>query len=105
MAAFLSNKSRVKGTRSFRGLGILNVTSSGDLSTIENKGGSITLISTVAGIVLQSPMTSVLRIVNQKIPGADIFENIKKLSKIKIPFLIFHGTDDTTIPITHSRVN
>lgn len=100
MAAYLANKARSKGSRNFLGLH----TSSMENLSFDAKGGSVTLYSTVAGIVLQSPMTSVLGIINQQVPVSDMFENIKKLAKIKTPFLVFHGTDDSVIPISHSRV-
>eukprot|EP00027_Filamoeba_sp_ATCC50430_P005842 CAMPEP_0168549252 /NCGR_PEP_ID=MMETSP0413-20121227/5003_1 /TAXON_ID=136452 /ORGANISM="Filamoeba nolandi, Strain NC-AS-23-1" /LENGTH=674 /DNA_ID=CAMNT_0008579625 /DNA_START=181 /DNA_END=2202 /DNA_ORIENTATION=+ len=58
-----------------------------------------------AGIVLQSPMTSVLDL-NKEISNAlltDIFENYKKMPKILCPAFLVHGAKDELVPIRHSH--
>jgi len=58
----------------------------------------------IAGVILQSPLSSAIRVVSNKlalIPAVDMFENIKKISKITSPILIMHGTDDEVVPYSH----
>eukprot|EP01119_Soliformovum_irregulare_P014383 TRINITY_DN3933_c1_g1_i2.p1 TRINITY_DN3933_c1_g1~~TRINITY_DN3933_c1_g1_i2.p1 ORF type:complete len:503 (+),score=134.41 TRINITY_DN3933_c1_g1_i2:58-1566(+) len=59
----------------------------------------------LAGVILQSPMTSVLDL-RQDLGSAlvpDMFENSKKISKIRCPIFIVHGTNDEIIPVRHSQ--
>lgn len=57
-----------------------------------------------AGIILQTPMTSLLDIHSDlaSFLAQDIFENTKKVSKIKCPVLFIHGARDEIIPSKHS---
>eukprot|EP01117_Protostelium_nocturnum_P019008 TRINITY_DN8101_c0_g1_i3.p1 TRINITY_DN8101_c0_g1~~TRINITY_DN8101_c0_g1_i3.p1 ORF type:complete len:355 (-),score=89.21 TRINITY_DN8101_c0_g1_i3:77-1141(-) len=59
----------------------------------------------IAGVILQSPMTSVLDI-HPEIKNAllsDMFENSKKIKAIRCSIMIIHGTKDQIIPIKHSK--
>ncbi|KAK7871587.1 hypothetical protein R5R35_001782 [Gryllus longicercus] len=59
-----------------------------------------------AGVILQSPFTSGLRLVfpNWKIARPfDVFNNIGKVHRIKSRVLVIHGTDDSIIDISHGR--
>ena len=60
----------------------------------------------VAGIILQSPMTSVLRIDGSEhtFSISDMFDNLKKIERIKAPFYLVHGAADEVIPAHHSKV-
>eukprot|EP01118_Nematostelium_gracile_P004000 TRINITY_DN14746_c0_g1_i1.p1 TRINITY_DN14746_c0_g1~~TRINITY_DN14746_c0_g1_i1.p1 ORF type:complete len:492 (-),score=97.10 TRINITY_DN14746_c0_g1_i1:33-1508(-) len=61
----------------------------------------------LAGVILQSPMTSVLRIDESanliSLASTDMFENVKKVDKIKVPFYFVHGAEDQVINCSHSR--
>lgn len=59
------------------------------------------------GVILQSPIASVVRVVSEslaKIPGVDMFENIKKIGFIHFPILIVHGDSDQVVPFSHGLV-
>mmetsp|Transcript_15083 Transcript_15083/g.45180 ORF Transcript_15083/g.45180 Transcript_15083/m.45180 type:complete len:1183 (-) Transcript_15083:21-3569(-) len=57
----------------------------------------------LAAVVLQSPMTSVLGLLDQAkfrmLP--DMFENYKKAEKVTVPVCVFHGTSDQTVALKH----
>jgi dipeptidyl aminopeptidase/acylaminoacyl peptidase len=36
--------------------------------------------------------------------AADMFENVKKMGKIKCPIFIMHGAADEVIPVFHAKV-
>eukprot|EP01103_Thecamoeba_quadrilineata_P014816 TRINITY_DN450_c0_g1_i1.p1 TRINITY_DN450_c0_g1~~TRINITY_DN450_c0_g1_i1.p1 ORF type:complete len:928 (+),score=177.48 TRINITY_DN450_c0_g1_i1:32-2815(+) len=65
----------------------------------------------IGGLILQSPMTSVMDIAKDKgkLPAIaqvvtnDMFENIKKIDVISCPVFIVHGTEDDIIPVAHSK--
>ena len=61
-------------------------------------------IKPVGGLVLESAFTSIFRTV---IPFPffpfDQFPNLKRLSKIKCPILVIHGTKDTIVSIQHGK--
>src|SRR3989338_3619853 len=52
----------------------------------------------LAGVILQSPMTSILALVKGA-TGHDLFENIRFVDKISSPICMLHGTNDEVIPI------
>ncbi len=59
----------------------------------------------VRGIILQSPLASVFRVgfdFRFTLPG-DLFANIDKVSKIKCPIFIVHGTKDEIVPVWHGK--
>lgn len=59
------------------------------------------------GVILQSPISSAVRVVSEslaKIPGVDMFENIKKIGSIHFPILIVHGDSDQVVPFSHGLV-
>ncbi|GIX64978.1 abhydrolase domain-containing protein [Babesia caballi] len=66
----------------------------------------IALHRPVLGLVLQSPVASVYRVKLRHIrcymPG-DIFRNIDKVDKLRVPTLVLHGTEDDVVPITTSQ--
>ena len=58
-----------------------------------------------AGLILQSPYTSVVDIAAAQYPlfpvrllDRDPFDTLALAPKIRVPVLIMHGTDDTTVP-------
>lgn len=62
-----------------------------------------------AGLILESAYTSLGSLANEKLPFffpslylRPGFKNEAKLSKIKCPLVLIHGTDDTLIPPAHS---
>ena len=60
----------------------------------------------VAGVVLHSPLASGLHFIKEKPKKAtwyNAFPNIKKISKIKCPIFIMHGTEDAEIPYFHGE--
>eukprot|EP01119_Soliformovum_irregulare_P023912 TRINITY_DN8454_c0_g1_i1.p1 TRINITY_DN8454_c0_g1~~TRINITY_DN8454_c0_g1_i1.p1 ORF type:complete len:752 (-),score=256.10 TRINITY_DN8454_c0_g1_i1:4-2259(-) len=57
----------------------------------------------VAGVILQSGITSVMELFKQSAIGGDMFENSKKIHRIRCPVLIVHGTQDEVVPISHSE--
>lgn len=64
----------------------------------------------VAGVILVSPFTSMLSLVAEKMPWiparlllASPFRSDLDIGLVKAPILIFHGDNDTLIPITHGR--
>lgn len=64
----------------------------------------------VAGLILEAPYTSITaraselyRFIPVRFMLRDRFESIGKIGKVKSPLLIFHGEQDTIIPIAHGR--
>lgn len=59
----------------------------------------------VAGVVLVSPFMSGLRLVRPRChaPSFDVFNNITRVEYINCPCFLIHGTEDTVIPISHSK--
>lgn len=60
----------------------------------------------LAGVILQSPLTSALSLLYKTVSPDykfDFFNNIKLVPLIKSPVLVIHGIDDSTIPISHSE--
>lgn len=58
------------------------------------------------GLILQSPLSSAVRVVSNKLswlPWTDIFCNIDKISSVTVPVFIFHGDRDTVVPVEHGR--
>ncbi|GFE55559.1 alpha beta hydrolase [Babesia ovis] len=66
----------------------------------------IALHRKVLGVVLQSPVASVYRVKISRVPctiPGDIFRNIDKVNKLRVPTLILHGTKDEVIPLSASQ--
>jgi fermentation-respiration switch protein FrsA (DUF1100 family) len=64
----------------------------------------------IGALVLESPFSNMRTLAREKIPSLSPgfkfefqFDSIDKIDKINAPILIFHGTEDTLIPISHSR--
>jgi abhydrolase domain-containing protein 17 len=58
----------------------------------------------VAGVVLESAFVSVLRVVTRaKLFPFDHFSNLARVSKLRRPLLVVHGTRDGVIPAWHGR--
>jgi abhydrolase domain-containing protein 17 len=58
----------------------------------------------VAGLVLISPFTSAFRVVTRvKLLPFDRFDNLAKISRVRCPVLIFHGTADEVISFSHGE--
>ena len=60
-----------------------------------------------AGVILQSPLTSVISVVSSTLSHfmpADMFNNISKIDRVKCPVLIMHGTEDAVVPFDHGKV-
>jgi len=58
-----------------------------------------------AGLILQSPFLSAIRVV-LKTPFTlpiDIFPNLSNITRVKFPILIIHGTQDRVINVEHGR--
>lgn len=59
----------------------------------------------LAAVILQSPFLSVFRYITRiQIFPWDTYNNYKKISQIKVPILIYHGTNDRIIPIFHAKI-
>ena len=62
----------------------------------------------VAGVILRSPYTSIVRVVPwighvlAWIPFIDIFTNVDKIARLCVPVYIVHGKKDALIPVDHS---
>ncbi|HEY0741620.1 MAG TPA: alpha/beta hydrolase [Chryseosolibacter sp.] len=63
-----------------------------------------------AGVVLESAYTSLSQLANEKVPFffpsfylRTKFNNMNKISRLKVPVFLVHGTDDTLIPANHSE--
>ena len=62
-----------------------------------------------AGLVLEAPFTSIpdmARFAYPFIPSGWIrtrYDNLTKLSKLRLPILIIHGTEDTIVPFSHGK--
>jgi fermentation-respiration switch protein FrsA (DUF1100 family) len=64
----------------------------------------------VAGIVLQSPIASILRLEAEfssklMLGVSDMFENQKKIASLTCPVLFLSGTNDEVVPPAHAKVN
>lgn len=60
----------------------------------------------IAGIVLQSPVLSILRTaltagLAHAMRKADLFDNAEKMSTVCCPVFVLHGTDDYIVPHSH----
>ena len=61
--------------------------------------------SKVSGIILEAPITSVLRVIADfrfTFPG-DMFPNIDRMAKISCPLLLLQGSRDEVVPMSHSE--
>jgi pimeloyl-ACP methyl ester carboxylesterase len=68
-------------------------------------GDDVDLPPPLAGVILQSPISSCIRVVSNvlaQIP-IDMFVNINKIHKIDVPVLIIHGTADEVVPYDHGK--
>lgn len=70
-------------------------------------GGSAVDLATrhaIAGLVLENTFTSAFRVVVPfPLLPFDKFPNLSKISRVKCPVLVMHGTDDRTIPVSHGQ--
>ena len=72
-------------------------------------GPSVWLVSRkdieVGGLIVVCGFTSILRVVyNGWVPGClDMFENVKRIRKVRCPVLTVHGTEDEVIPFEHGK--
>jgi abhydrolase domain-containing protein 17 len=58
----------------------------------------------LAGLILESTFTSVFRvIVPVPLYPFDKYPNADRLSRLTLPTLVIHGTDDRTIPFSHGQ--
>jgi len=60
----------------------------------------------IAAVILQSPIASCVRVLSDTlshVPFTDLFVNINKIDKIKVPIFIMHGTDDEVVPFRHGQ--
>ncbi len=58
----------------------------------------------VAGLILESPFATVFQVVVPfRILPFEKFPNIKRVGDIDCPLLLIHGTEDQTIPFSHSE--
>ncbi|MBD2310082.1 alpha/beta hydrolase [Desertifilum sp. FACHB-1129] len=58
----------------------------------------------VGGVILENPLTSAFRVVTRiPILPFDKFNNLQKISQIRSPIAILHGTEDRTIPFSHGQ--
>lgn len=58
----------------------------------------------VAGLILESTFSTIFQVVTRfNILPFDKFPTIQRIDKINCPLLILHGTDDQTIPFSHSE--
>ncbi len=61
-------------------------------------------VKPVGGLILESAFTSAFRtVIPFPLFPFDQFPNLKRLSKIKCPILVIHGTRDTIVPIRHGK--
>lgn len=75
-----------------------------DLASKLSKGSS-----RISGVILQSPISSGIRLMNPKcnlkckdLNKIDAFCNVHKISNVEVPVFLMHGTHDQIIPINHS---
>ena len=61
------------------------------------------------GLILESPFSSMAALANEKFPFIFPslylryrFDNINKISRVRCPLILLHGSDDTLIPPSHS---
>lgn len=62
-------------------------------------------------IILEAPYQSIAKRAKELYPFVpvdilltDRFESLSKISKVKVPVLIFHGEDDAVMPVHHGRI-
>eukprot|EP01079_Euglenida_sp_SAG-EU17-18_P006925 gene6925-1238_t len=67
--------------------------------------GNAELVAPVGGIILQSALTSALRVVSDSLHYVvpDMFSNISRISSIRCPIFVLHGTEDSVIPFSHAQ--
>jgi len=61
----------------------------------------------IAGVILQSPVASCVRVLSDAlshVPFTDLFVNINRIDKIKVPIFIMHGTNDGVVPFGHGQM-
>jgi abhydrolase domain-containing protein 17 len=59
----------------------------------------------LAGVMLLAPFTSSYRVITRwPLVIGDKFNNLAKLSRVRAPIFIMHGTADQTIPVWHGRM-
>lgn len=57
----------------------------------------------VGGVVLHSALKSGLSVIHEmkKEFWFDVFQNIRKIKKVRVPVFVIHGTQDTEVPFDH----
>ncbi|MEM9255592.1 MAG: alpha/beta hydrolase [Pseudomonadota bacterium] len=73
-------------------------------------GGAIALLASqrpLAGLVLESTFASLPQLIKEKgLPPfllKDRYDNVGLLRKLALPVLLYHGSEDTLIPLHHSK--
>jgi alpha-beta hydrolase superfamily lysophospholipase len=67
-------------------------------------GVELALHEPVAGLVLQGAFVSAYRVMtNVPVFPGDKFNNLGKVSKLRCPVLVIHGTADNTVPFWHGE--
>lgn len=70
-------------------------------------GGPATYIASerkVGGLILEGTFTSTYRVITKiKILPIDVFDSKSRISKIQVPSLVVHGTNDETVPFRHGE--
>ncbi|MEX2200680.1 MAG: alpha/beta hydrolase [Dongiaceae bacterium] len=80
----------------------------------ESLGGGIALPLAlddgVAGVILDSPFTSVPALAAEKYPWVPVdallrtrFDNLARIGELRVPLLILHGERDPIVPVSHGR--
>ncbi|VDL80814.1 unnamed protein product [Nippostrongylus brasiliensis] len=96
--------------------GDCTVVSGLDVDQIRRRLGldAIVAMKRTVGLILQSPPTSLLRVLlwdrgcfkqpfNQKSCCGDRLCLYDKIGDVRIPVLVIHGEDDRTVPIVHGK--
>ena len=70
-------------------------------------GGPSTYLATkqpVAGLILESTFATIFQVaVPVRILPFEKFPNLRRIANVNCPLLLIHGTDDQTIPFSHSK--
>lgn len=80
----------------------------------ESLGGGVALplaaANDVAGVILDSPFTSLVAVAAEKYPFVPVetllqtrFDNLAVIRSVRVPILILHGERDTVVPASHGH--
>jgi len=60
----------------------------------------------IAGVILQSPITSCVRVISNALATLpiDMFVNINKIDQIESEIIIIHGNEDVVVPFEHGKL-